>query len=52
MTQRIVYLLARGVLRAMARPRVTRLSDTSIHKRMKWEGQRHLAVGGRITWAL
>jgi len=50
MTQGIVNLLARDVLRAMARPRVTRITD-SMHARKREEGggQRHLAVGGRIT---
>jgi len=37
MTQSIVNFLARGVLRAMARPSVTRITDTSMHEREKWE---------------
>ena len=46
MTQGIVNLLARGVLRAMARPRVTRLSVTSMHEREK--GRRpEKSCGGR-----
>jgi len=46
MTQGIVYLLARGVLRAMEQPRVTRITDTSMHEERR-RGRIDTSSGGR-----